>query len=82
MTSEKRNYARPTRASLHLSKRVCTALDRAGLRTVDQIVTRSPRALLRSAGLGHRSVLEIEVALALFGLTLSSTEDEPNEQDR
>ncbi len=66
----------PTRSELHLDKRICTALDRVGLRTVADIVGQSSDQLMHVRGLGWRSIMEIEVALALYGLALKPSEDE------
>jgi DNA-directed RNA polymerase alpha subunit len=68
---------RPTRAELCLPKRTCSALDREGLRTVEQIIQRSARSLLPVHGLGPKSILELQIALANYGLALAvETDDE------
>ncbi|WP_250532400.1 DNA-directed RNA polymerase subunit alpha C-terminal domain-containing protein [Caballeronia sp. ATUFL_F1_KS39] len=60
----------PTRAALNLPRRICNALDRDGLRTVDAL-TKVDRAYLRALpGLGPGAIVDIEFALADFGLTL------------
>ncbi|MDR5790312.1 DNA-directed RNA polymerase subunit alpha C-terminal domain-containing protein [Caballeronia sp. LP003] len=62
-----------------MRKHVCTALDRAGLRAVDQIIKRSAGSLLHLHGLGSKSLLELETALARFGLALAK--ERSDEQD-
>ncbi|MCI1043871.1 DNA-directed RNA polymerase subunit alpha C-terminal domain-containing protein [Caballeronia zhejiangensis] len=66
----------PTRAALALSKRICTALDRAGLRTVDQIIKRSADSLRSVNGLGPKSMVELRDALSLHGLALAKEIDD------
>ncbi|SAL05992.1 DNA-directed RNA polymerase subunit alpha [Caballeronia calidae] len=77
MSEEQEPRPRPTRAALHLPRRICNALDRDGLRTIDQLLQVDREHLRTLPGLGPGSVTEIEVALALYGLALK--DGGPNE---
>lgn len=70
----------PTRDDLQLDKRICTALDRVGVRTMTDLLAQSPDTLKHIRGLGWRSIMAIEVALAQHDLTLQPAEDEHDEQ--
>lgn len=55
---------------LNLTGRVRNALMRNGVMTVGELAERTPRRLLRAEGIGHRSLREIEQALAEAGYRL------------
>lgn len=57
---------------LELRPRTRQSLSAAGLRTVDELLTWTPAALLRLPLLGRRGLEEIQVALAIHGLCLAS----------
>lgn len=57
---------------LNLTGRVRNALMRNGVMTVGELTERTPRRLLQAEGIGHRSLREIEQALAEAGYRLGS----------
>ena len=65
------------RLGLELSERSRRCMERMGIKTIGELVARTPEELLASRNFGRTSLAEVTEKLARLGLTLRQPEPEP-----